>query len=153
MRPNQEQVDLKREQKAIAKQNNIRVQQGQNPLPMPTREIMSQHRDIPPGPSVNYLYQAKIKNEGTKIIRSVEWEYLLADLETNTELGRHHFSDTLKLRPGKSTTLSGYTASPPNTIVNGSMPVKGGAPKYAERVVLTRIEYEDGSSWQRPLSE
>src|SRR6185437_14193124 len=41
MRPNQDQVNLKREQKVIAKANNVRVQGGQNPLPMPTRDIMS----------------------------------------------------------------------------------------------------------------
>src|SRR5258705_179652 len=54
MSPNQDQADLKREQKAIKKANTARVAGGQTPLPMPTREIYSTQRDIPQGPSVNY---------------------------------------------------------------------------------------------------
>ena len=64
MAPNQEQADLKREQKAIKKANATRQAGGQGPLPMPTREVASTQREVSVGPSVNYIYEAKIKNAG-----------------------------------------------------------------------------------------
>lgn len=152
MNPNQEQADLKREQKAISKANVIRVQQGQAPLPLPTREIVASKRSIPPGPSVNYLYEAKVKNTGDKTIKMIVWEYLLFDPETDVQIGRHQFIDASKIRPGKSATLVGSTAAPPTGILQVKKDGKEASNKFTERVVIHRIEYDDGSSWQRPLN-
>jgi len=152
MTPNQEQADLKREQKAIKKANAARVAGGQTPLPMPTREIMSSQQDIPPGPSVNFVYEAKIKNLGEKTIKSIVWEYLLFDPETEVQIGRHQFTDTSKIRPGKSATLIAYSATPPTSILQAKKGQKELASKYTERLVITRVEYDDGSFWQRPLN-
>ncbi|MGH9931189.1 MAG: hypothetical protein ACREA9_18425, partial [Pyrinomonadaceae bacterium] len=112
MNPNQEQADLKREQKAIRKANAVKVQQGQTPLPMPTREIMSAKKPTPAGPSVDYLYEAKIRNTGAKSIRLIVWEYLVFDIDTGAEVGRHRFTDDRKIRAGKSATLVGYSTTP-----------------------------------------
>jgi hypothetical protein len=150
MSPNQDQADLKREQKAIKKANTARVAGGQTPLPMPTREIYSSQRDIPQGPSVNYIYEAKIKNTGEKTIKTIVWEYLLSDPETAAQVGRHQFIDTSKIRPGKTSNLVGYSATPPTSILQAQK--AGKEHKYSERVVINRIEYEDGSFWQRPLN-
>lgn len=150
MSPNQEQADLKREQKAISKANVTRVQQGQTPLPLPTREIVASRRDIPPGPSVNYVYEAKVKNAGEKTIKMIVWEYLIFDPQTKVQVGHHNFTDTSKIRAGKTANLIGYTASPPALIIEAKKVEKESSHKYAEQVVINRIEYDDGSFWQRP---
>jgi hypothetical protein len=150
MTPNQQQADLKREQKAIKKANTARVAGGQTPLPIPTREIMSSRQEIPEGPSVNYLYEAKIKNAGKKTIKMIVWEYLLFDPETEVQIGRHQFTATSKIRPGKTANLVGYSSTPPTSILQAKKVGKESANKYAERVVINRIEYDDGSFWQRP---
>jgi hypothetical protein len=152
MTPNQEQADLKREQKAIKKANAGRVAGGQTPLPMPTREVISSQREIPDGPSVNYFYEAKVKNTGQKVIKMIAWEYLVFDPETEVQIGRHQFIDTSKIRPGKNANLIGYKASPPAKILQAKKPGKDSEHKYSERVVINRIEYDDGSFWQRPLN-
>jgi hypothetical protein len=152
MTPNQEQADLKREQKAIKKANTARVAGGQTPLPMPTREVMSSQKEIPAGPSVNYVYEARIKNGGEKTIKSIVWEYLVFDPETEVQIGRHQFIDGSKIRPGKTVNLIGYAATPPTSIVHAKRAGKESEQKYSERVVMNRIEYEDGSFWQRPLN-
>ena len=152
MSPNQEQADLKREQKAIKKANAVRTAGGLGPLPMPTREIAASQQDIPPGPSVNYLYEAKIKNAGEKTITMIVWEYTLFDPETEVQVGRHQFTDTSKIRPGKTANLVGYTAALPTSILQATKAGKASAHKYSERVVINRIEYADGSFWQRPLN-
>jgi hypothetical protein len=152
MSPNQEQADLKRQQKAVKKANAARVAGGQTPLPMPTRVITSSQREIPDGPSVNYIFEAKIRNAGEKTIKMIVWEYLLFDLETEVQVGRHQFTDISKIRSGKTGNLVGYTATPPSSILQAKKTGKASEYKYSERVVINRIEYDDGSFWQRPLN-
>lgn len=151
MTPNQEQADLKRQQRAIKRANTARVAGGQTPLPMPTRVINPSQQDIPDGPSINYLYEAKVKNAGEKIIKLIVWEYLLFDPETEVQVGRHQFADISKIRPGRTANLVGYTATPPTRILQAKKVGKE-SNKYTERVVINRIEYDDGSFWQRPLN-
>ncbi|HEY6232087.1 MAG TPA: hypothetical protein VIW64_12570 [Pyrinomonadaceae bacterium] len=148
MRPNQEQVNLKREQKVIAKANNVRVQGGQNPLPMPTREIMSANRPAPPGPSINYVYKAKVTNTGSKTIQAMIWEYGVLD-DNGVEVGVHRFLDNTTIRAGKTANLVGVSTTPAVAIVTVKSP-KDLHSQYSERVIIHWIQYEDGSYWQRP---
>jgi hypothetical protein len=152
MTPNQEQADLLREQREVRKMNAARVKGGQEPLPVPTRELNSLHKEIPPGRSVNYIYEAKIKNTADKTITTIVWEYLLFDPETAVQLGRHQFTYAAKIRPGKTASLLGATAGPPTRLVQAHKAGKEPEAKYSERVVITRIEYDDNSFWQRPLN-
>ncbi len=148
MAPNQEQADLKREQREIKKVRDARSRGGQSTLPPLTKEVMSQNKEMPEGPSVNYIYQAKFKNTGTKEIRSTVWEYLVFDTENHTEIGRHRFVDNTRIRPGKSATLVGYSATPATTVIHATKAGKGD--QASELVMVSRIEYEDGTFWQRP---
>jgi len=152
MNPNQEQADLRREQKAIKKANAVRTAGGMGPLPMPTKEIAASQRDIPEGPSVNYLYEVKLKNTGEKSIKTIVWEYLLFDPETSVQVGRHQFIDASKIRPGKTANLVAASGSPPTSILQAQKAGKESRHEYTERVVINRIEYDDGSFWQRPLN-
>jgi len=147
MTPNQEQADLKREQIEVRKVRNQQARGGLSVLPPLTREVLSQGKEMLPGPSTNYIYQAKFKNTGTKEIRSTVWEYLVWDAE-HTEIGRHRFVDITRIRPGKTATLNGYSATPATTVIHAT---KGGKDdKVQERVIVIRIEYDDGTFWQRP---
>lgn len=147
MQPNADQVELRREQKVIAKRMSQRGQAQAAPLP--TRAVMTSGRDLPPGPSTNYTYEAKITNSGSKTILGIVWVHLFFDPETDVEVGRHRFGDDVKIRPGKTTTLVGLTASPPTSVVQVTVSGKELRLKYAERVVIDRLEYEDGTFWQR----
>jgi len=149
MSANQEHDDLKREQKAIRKENAIRIQQGQSPLALPTKEIASSTREIPPGPSVNYVYEAKIKNTGVKTIRAIVWEHSLFDPATRVEVGHHRFTSNVRIRAGKDANLIGLSTTPASSVVQATKSSKEIPDKYAERVVINRIEYDDGSFWQR----
>ena len=149
MTPNQEQADLKREQQEIKKVSAQRVRGGGTPLPVLTKEVVSQGKDMPEGPSVNYIYQVKLKNTGTKEIRSTTWEYLVFDTENQTEIGRHRFVDNTHIRPGKSATVVGYSTTPATTVIHATK--AGKDDQASERVVVSRIEYGDGTFWQRPV--
>ena len=153
MSPNQEQVNLRRQQRTIKRASSARVAAGQAPLPMPTRDINTSRRGMAEGPSINYLYEAKIRNDGAKTIRLVIWEYLIFDPQTLALVGRHGFVDDSRIRPGKAASLFGYTTSPPNTVLQADKVGKNSGARFEERVVISRIEFEDGTFWQRAVME
>ena len=147
MRVNQEQADLVRDQKLVMKANAIRVRGGENPLPLPTRPRST--RGTPPDPSVRYLYEAKIKNTGVKTIRAIVWEHSVLDLNNGVEVGHHRFISNIKVRPGKTVNLVGLSNTPGVSILDATESGKESSTRHAERVTINRIEYDDGSFWQR----
>ena len=175
MRINQDRDDLERDQKAQRLANVERVKMGQAPIPQPTKKIASNtpvgstpmltpigdepvgNKNLPaqgdPGvSSIHYLYEAKIKNTGEKTIRTIVWQYILFDPETKAEVGRHQFTGNLRVRAGKTANLVARSRTPPARIVQAAKSTKELPGKYAERVVIDRIEHDDGSFWQRPLN-
>jgi len=153
MQASQDQADLNREQKIISRENDNRVRRGEAPIPIPNREIASTKRKAPEGRSLSYLYEAKIVNTGDKSIRSIIWEYLVSETESQIEVGRHRFVDKTKIRPGKGANLVGYSTTPAISILSVSESDKQQQNKYSERVLISRIEFDDGTFWQRPVNE
>ena len=175
MRINQDRDDLERDQKATSRANVDRAKQGQTQIPLPTKKIASNtpvgstpmgtpigdepagNQNLPaksdPGvSSIHYLYEAKIKNTGVKTIRAIVWEYSLFDPETNVEVGRHRFSGKTTVRSGKTVNLIGRSTKPPTGIVEVTKSGVGSRITYHERIVIQRIEYDDGTFWERALN-
>lgn len=172
MRINQDQRDLERDQKATSKENSDRAKQGITQLPSPTKKTAANvpvgetpmgiplgdepvgNRNLPartdPGAaSVLYVYEAKIKNTGAKTIRAIVWQYILSDPETAVEVARHQFTGRVTIRAGKTTNLVARTKTPPTRIVQLKKSDKESPVKHSEHVVINRIEYDDGTFWQR----
>ena len=175
MRVNQERDELERDQRATAKENADRAKQGQTPIPTPTKKIAANtpvgstpmgtplgdepagNQSLPartePGvSSVHYIYEAKVKNTGAKTIRGIVWRYLLYDPETNVEVGNHRFGGAVNIRPDKTASLIARSRTTPTSVVHATKSDKELRTKYTERVVIDRIEYDDGSFWQRPAN-
>ena len=150
MDANQDHADQEKLQKAVQRANVIRARQGQTPLPPPPKKISGDN--IPPGPTVNFVYEAKVKNIGAKTIQAIEWEYVVSDPSDDVELGRRKFTDVMKLRPGKEMTMVGISSTHPVRILRAKKSDKDPEPKYVERVVINRIEFSDGTFWQRPVN-
>jgi len=138
-------------QKEIQRQNRIKGRQGgQDTLP-PVTKTSSGIKSVG-GDIVMYVYRVKFNNGGAKAIQALEWEYVFLDPSTQAEAGRHTYSHKVKLRPGKTTELFGISTSPPTRVVDASKPHKPEPGRYAERVRITRIVYDDGTFWQRPAN-
>ncbi len=145
MRVNQEHSDLERDQKETLRQNVIRAQSGQLPLPLPTQKPSVSSGNS----STGYRYEALIKNTGLKIIRQVEWEYCFLD-SNGSEVSHRLYTNKVNIRPGKTSRLIGRSTSAPAQVVQ--VTPSNELSKHSERVVIKRIDYEDGSSWQSPLN-
>ncbi len=173
MRINQDHRDLERDKKNTSIENSTRSRQGQTPIPTPSKKIASNipvgstpmgvplgdepagNRNLPaqsePGSATTYyLYKAKIKNNGSKGIRNVIWHFVLVDPGTETEVGRHRFIGKVSIKAGKSAELVARSRVPPTRIVRAEKSSGGLAGKHIERVLIERIEYDDGTFWQYP---
>jgi hypothetical protein len=146
-RANDEQAELQRAQKDNAVRNAVRVREGTTPQPTvaTTRPMPTE----PEGPTARFVYRVTVKNTGTKTITGLVWDYLFFDSDKVEQIGQHSFKQQVKIRPGKTTELIKQSATPPTFVIDATKAKKGDR-ELSEQVVIRRIEYEDGSVWQRP---
>jgi hypothetical protein len=101
-------------------------------------------------PEDGYRYQVKLRNNGGKAIKSIDWDYLFIDPTNQSEVARHQFTSDETIKPGKSKEVSVLYLTPPVKTISAKMLGKKNPLPFDERVVIVRIQYSDGSVWQRP---
>ena len=111
--------------------------------------IAAKHKQ-PPSRYV-FVYKTTIKNLSDKAIKSIDWDYVFLDRETETELGRREFTSEEKISAGKSKELIVTITKPPTQTISLTALNSGERASLLERVVIMRIDYADGSFWQRPM--
>ena len=111
--------------------------------------IASQHQAT----SSRYVfsYKANVRNLSSKTITSIDWDYVFLDKISNEELGRHEFTNDEKIGPGKSKELTVTITKPPTQTISLTALNTGERASLDERVVIMRVDYADGTSWQRPM--
>ncbi len=101
-------------------------------------------------PRDGYRYKVLITNTGSKTMRLVDWDYVFLDPITHEVVGRHQFTSQETIKPGKSKEVSVLYLTPPVKTVSAGILTKKEPMPFTELVVIARIQYSDGSSWQRP---
>lgn len=137
-----------RAQRQTAETNAVRIARGDTVLPAKTPPAR------PPAPPPDrypprYIYTVKVRNTGAKTMLALVWEYVFTDPDTGEEVGRHHYESKVKIRAGKSGELVGHSASPPARVVDARRAGDDSEGRLVQRVIIHRIEYEDGSVWER----
>lgn len=103
----------------------------------------------PSGPARYYfIYRASLKNASTKEIVEIDWDYVFIDSATGQELGRHQFTSTKTIAPGKSKELSFMLSAPPTRRISVYALDKQERSGIADQVVVVRVRYSDDSVWQ-----
>ena len=98
-------------------------------------------------PRDGFLYRIKVKNSTTKVVEIIFWEYQFHEAENPKTLARRQFLCGVSIRPDKEKDLEGFSLSGPSDVVSvGALADKS---RFKENVVINRIEYADGSIWQR----
>ncbi|HEX7314839.1 MAG TPA: hypothetical protein VF297_13010 [Pyrinomonadaceae bacterium] len=98
-------------------------------------------------PRFGYRYKVSVRNGGEKAIKSIDWDYVFLDPDTQAEIERHQFTSDEKIAPGKEKELSVFKLAPPTRTVSARATGRKDAPPFVERVVLVRVLYSDGSAW------
>jgi hypothetical protein len=95
-----------------------------------------------------FLYSVQVRNNGPKMIKAIDWDYVFFDLNNQSELGRRQFRTEEKIAPGKSKELKSFIRTPPTQTVSIHSLDKNERANLGEQVVIVRVEYLDGSVWQ-----
>jgi len=110
-------------------------------------------RPIPPPPTTTYVYKMKVKNNGLKTIKSIDWEYQFLDPTSHEVMGYRRMTSNTKLSPGKIKVLERGFTRQPSILVNADSLDKKYKDQFTERLIIHRIQYTDGSLWQRPSTQ
>jgi hypothetical protein len=102
-----------------------------------------------PKPLDGYSYRTKIHNGSAQPIEIIFWEYQFNGSADGAPLLRRQFLCGAAVKAGKDKELQAFSLSGPRDVIDvGTLAKKDGAPA-SERVVINRIEFADGSIWQR----
>jgi len=108
--------------------------------------IAAKHKD-PPSRYV-FVYKATVKNTSTKAIKSIDWDYVFLERGTENELGRQQFTSEEKIAAGKTKELVVTITKPPTKTISLTALNSNERGTLDGRVILVRIDYADGTSWQ-----
>lgn len=103
-----------------------------------------------PKPVEGYAYRAKFKNSSSKVIEALFWEYQFREASDSAYLSRRQFLCVSSVKPDKEKELKGFSLSGPSDVVSvGTLTKKDPEKAFNETVVINRIEFTDGTTWQR----
>lgn len=111
--------------------------------------IAAKHKNTPS--RYVFVYKTTVKNVSDKPIKSIDWDYVFLERGTETEIGRREFTSEEKISPGKSKELIVTITKPPTQTISVTALNSGERKTLMERVIVVRIDYADGTSWQRPM--
>ena len=90
-----------------------------------------------------FRYKVSLKNTGLKMIKSISWDFQGSYTEDFADTTHRQFRCTAKLKPNSSERFEGHSILPPVRVISASNKT------FIQRVVINRIEYDDGTFWQR----
>jgi hypothetical protein len=105
---------------------------------------------VPQGKDMEgFLYRIKVKNDDKKIAEIIFWEYQFLDPANPQFVARRQFLCGVNIPGGKSKELEGFSLSGPSDVVDVKTLGDNVKNPFKEAVLINRIEYTDGSIWQR----
>lgn len=110
--------------------------------------IVEEARHTKP-PVEGFTYQARIQNRSAKVIKALFWEYQFKEKANPNNLSRRQFICGVKVGPDKMRDLDVFTLSPPSGVISVGSLANKARQNFDEAVLINRVEFEDGSSWQR----
>jgi hypothetical protein len=101
-----------------------------------------------PKPIEGFAFRARVHNGGGKPTEVIFWEYQFKDLSGEV-ISRKQFLCVATIKPEKDKELQAFSVSAPADVVSvGTLANKSGESSNGQ-VVINRVEYADGSIWQR----
>jgi hypothetical protein len=103
-----------------------------------------------PKPVDGFAYRAKVRNASPKLIEVIFWEYQFKESQTSTDMSRRQFLCGVSIKPEKDKELQAFSLSGPRDVVSVEALANKSGEGGEEKAVINRVEYADGSIWQRP---
>ena len=112
-------------------------------------KIVQESRTPPPKDVDNYEYLVKIQNGGKRVVEIVFWEYQFADPSNPANVSRRQFLCGVNIKPNKEKELQAFSLSGPSEVISVGSLANASGNVFQEKVLINRVEYADGSTWQR----
>jgi hypothetical protein len=96
-----------------------------------------------------YVYRVKVQNPGAKAVEVLFWEYQFEETANPANLVRRQFLCGVQIKGGKEKELQAFGGSGPAGAISAESLANKTANPFAERVIINRVEYADGTIWQR----
>jgi len=96
-----------------------------------------------------FAYRVKVQNQSTKVVEIVFWEYQFQDPAQPDLVARRQFLCGVNILGGKGKELEGFSLSGPSDVINVKTLANNPANPFKETVLINRVEFSDGSIWQR----
>jgi hypothetical protein len=93
-----------------------------------------------------FAYRIKVQNQSGNIVEIVFWEYQFQDPAQPDLIARRQFLCGVNIPGGKGKELEGFSLSGPSDVINVKTLANN---TFKETVLINRVEYSDGSIWQR----
>lgn len=112
-------------------------------------KIVQESRTPPPKSFDTFAYEVKVANSSKKAIDVLFWEYQFIDPGSPVKPSRHQFLCGVGLKSGKEKQLQASSLSGPSDVVSAQTLANAAEKRFLEKVFINRVEYADGSIWQR----
>jgi hypothetical protein len=100
-------------------------------------------------PVDGFSFQVKVQNTSAKVVEILFWEYQFIDSANPANIARRQFLCGVNIKPDKAKDVQAFGLAGPSDVVSvGTLANKSGS-AIQEKVVINRVEYADGSIWQR----
>ncbi|MFN2578099.1 MAG: hypothetical protein ABR607_10465 [Pyrinomonadaceae bacterium] len=100
-------------------------------------------------PVDGYKYHVKIQNMSAKVVQSVFWEYEFTEVANSGNVTRRGFMCGGEIKPERQRELQVFSLVGPSEVVNVKTLAKDSGKEFRAAVIINRVEYSDGSFWQR----
>lgn len=96
-----------------------------------------------------YDYRVRVRNSSRKQIDVVFWEYEFTEAANPSNVTRRQFLCGAQIRPDREKELGALVLSAPSGAISAASLAEKSASPFRERVLINRVEYSDGTIWQR----
>ena len=96
-----------------------------------------------------FAYRIKVRNAGAKAVEVLFWEYQFVESANPSNVVRRQFLCGVPLKAGKEREVLAFSPSGPSGTVSAETLADQSRNSFQEKVVINRVEYSDGSIWQR----
>lgn len=96
-----------------------------------------------------FVYRVKIHNASAKRIETLFWEYQFIDETNAIPTSRRQFLCAVDIKSDKDKEMEAFSMAGPSDVITVEALSKKSENPFQEKAVINRVEYTDGSIWQR----
>jgi len=96
-----------------------------------------------------FAYRARVQNASAKVVEILFLEFQFIDPLNPTSMTRRQFLCGVNIKPEKQVELHAFSILGPTDVISAGSLANGSGDVFQEKVVINRVEYADGTIWQR----